>query len=224
MIKKMILNTKNPLKGTVYVEFDNHEVGKKAIQNQDFRNQTYVPIQADSVTFSFGNLKVTRCQYPFTLAWASTIHKVQGQTVDTIVASFSSRSFNCGQAYVALSRVRSLAGLFLLSFDPKKIRSNKKAVKEMERLRENMSLSWVEATQLPKQEGEISIVHLNIRSLVLHHHHLAKQTSIIGCDIVCLTETKTGTSEHLPFFLDHVACSLQSPHGIVCYSLDFILN
>ena len=107
-------------------------------------------MHADSVTFTFGNLKVTWCQYPFTLAWACTIHKVQGQSVKTIVASFSSRSFNCGQVSVALSRTRSLEVLFLLSsFDSKKICADKKAVKEMERFRENMNLSWIEPTQLP---------------------------------------------------------------------------
>ena len=52
-------------------------------------------------------------QYPLKLGYAFTIHKSQGQTYNQIVLDLHSHIFAPGQLYVALSRVRSLNGLFL---------------------------------------------------------------------------------------------------------------
>jgi ATP-dependent DNA helicase PIF1 len=68
-------------------------------------------------------------QVPLILAWALTIHKSQGATLDAAEIDAGSGIFECGQTYVALSRVKSLDGLYLTSFDAKRIRINKK-VKE----------------------------------------------------------------------------------------------
>lgn len=65
-------------------------------------------------------------QVPLILAWALTIHKSQGATMDAAEIDVGSGIFECGQTYVALSRVKSLDGLYLTSFDAKRIRINKK--------------------------------------------------------------------------------------------------
>ena len=65
-------------------------------------------------------------QVPLILAWALTIHKSQGATLDTAEIDVGSGIFECGQTYVALSRVKSLNGLYLKSYDANKIRINKK--------------------------------------------------------------------------------------------------
>ncbi len=65
-------------------------------------------------------------QIPLILSWAITIHKSQGVTLDYAEIDIGSGIFECGQTYVALSRVKNLEGVFLKSFDFTKIKVNKK--------------------------------------------------------------------------------------------------
>lgn len=55
----------------------------------------------------------TFTQFPVRLAWAITIHKSQGQTHERVVIDLTDGAFAHGQTYVALSRCKSLEGLYL---------------------------------------------------------------------------------------------------------------
>jgi len=74
-------------------------------------------------------LTVSKIQLPLIPAYALTIHKCQGATLDTAQIDIGSSIFEHGQTYTALSRVKSLENLYLINFDPKKIICNDK-VKE----------------------------------------------------------------------------------------------
>lgn len=71
--------------------------------------------------------KGIRTQIPFVCAWALTVHKSQGSTLDYAICDLSS-VFCPAQSYVSLSRVKNLKGLLIQSFDPEKIICDKKAL------------------------------------------------------------------------------------------------
>ncbi len=76
-------------------------------------------------------------QVPICLAWAMTIHKIQGITLDNAMIDVGNSVFEYGQTYVALSRIKSLAGLYLINFDAKKIKANPKVIEFYERMKEH---------------------------------------------------------------------------------------
>jgi ATP-dependent DNA helicase PIF1 len=72
--------------------------------------------------------KFIREQIPLMLAWSTTIHKIQGLTLDYAICDLGFDVFCAGQSYVSLSRVRTSEGLLLSNFDPKSIIVDKTAL------------------------------------------------------------------------------------------------
>jgi ATP-dependent exoDNAse (exonuclease V) alpha subunit len=71
----------------------------------------------------------SRKQYPLSLAYATSIHKSQSLTFSEIEIDIGHSIFTAGQSYVALSRVKSVEGLVLRSFTPKKVFADPVALK-----------------------------------------------------------------------------------------------
>jgi ATP-dependent DNA helicase PIF1 len=67
-----------------------------------------------------------RLQIPLRVAYAVTIHKSQGATLDCALVDIGSSTFECGQAYVALSRVRDLESLYVWNFQPARVKADPK--------------------------------------------------------------------------------------------------
>ncbi len=116
----IVMCTKNNLRegfvngtiGTV-VGFDDY-AKYPIIQTKDGETITVEPM--DWIIEDNGKIKAKITQVPLRLAWAITIHKSQGMSLDNAVIDLSG-AFEYGQGYVALSRVRSLSGLHLLGLN-----------------------------------------------------------------------------------------------------------
>ncbi len=75
-----------------------------------------------------------RSQVPLILAYAVTIHKCQGATLDSALIDIGPSTFEVGQAYVALSRVKSLDSLYIYDMDPKAFKAHPKVCRYYETL------------------------------------------------------------------------------------------
>ena len=87
-------------------------------------------VEEDEVIF-------TRSIVPLELAFATTTHKVQGSSLDYAQIDCGNSIFEAGQGYVALSRCRTIKGLFISSFNPKRVYPNPDAVKFEKQMNKN---------------------------------------------------------------------------------------
>jgi ATP-dependent DNA helicase PIF1 len=91
-----------------------------------FHNGRIITIGKYFRSFEIDGKEFGYSMIPLNLCWAMTIHKSQGCCLDIAEIDIGCGIFECGQTYVALSRVTSLEGLYLKSFDPSKIKIKKK--------------------------------------------------------------------------------------------------
>ncbi|MFZ9469583.1 MAG: hypothetical protein ACO26G_00820 [Rickettsiales bacterium] len=114
-----IIRDFSPKKNYPIVEFANNKI--LTIGPEEWNLEKF---DQDTKTIK---IEASVSQIPLILAWAITIHKSQGLTLDKISCDLSN-VFSPGQCYVALSRVKSLNGLFIESINFNKIIADKNAV------------------------------------------------------------------------------------------------
>jgi ATP-dependent exoDNAse (exonuclease V) alpha subunit len=73
-----------------------------------------VPVTPLTTTFELEGKTLSRTQLPLRMAWAVTIHKSQGLTLDRIRLGLGKKEFSTGLTFVALSRVKTFDGIAIV--------------------------------------------------------------------------------------------------------------
>lgn len=101
-----VVKNLDPQKIEVRVGSETHNVGRETWEKIRYKFNPNTQELEEEVVSSF-------TQYPLRLAWALTIHKSQGQTLDSVIIDMGWGAFATGQTYVALSRATNLDNLYL---------------------------------------------------------------------------------------------------------------
>ena len=152
-VVKYITSTAGKITKT-YVSFDNNQAGVRATSHDDLsRRHKWVPTERTEASFNIRKKSFTikRTQFPLTLSYAFTIYKVQGLSLQQVFICFDlyrQNSFMPGQMYVDLSRVTSLAGLFLIgNYTKAAFNVNNGAANEYDRLRAEQAVAFCQLSE-----------------------------------------------------------------------------
>lgn len=128
---QVMLNVNMPDEGLangsrgVIIGFSFNEYKNPIVQ---FLNGKILEIKPHDYKIEEANESVIKRQLPLIHAWAITIHKAQGMSLEYIQTDIGQSIFEYGQAYVVLSRIRSLEGLSLINIDYSKIKAHPKII------------------------------------------------------------------------------------------------
>ena len=116
----------------IIIDFTNDEKQNPIVY---FLNGKTIEIKPKDYKIEEEKDSVIKKQIPLIHAWAITIHKAQGMSLEYIETDIGNSIFEYGQAYVVLSRIKNLEGLSLINIDYSRIKANPKIIKFYENLK-----------------------------------------------------------------------------------------
>ena len=179
----------------VMVDFKDENIGKKT--RKSFRNilknsrSTPIAKYEESVQLKKGSkASFKRLQFPLKLAWALTIHKVQGRTEQNIVVSCKGQ-FKPGMFYTAISRPCTLNGLHIVgNLKEEHIQANKSSLKEMSRLRRERTIQLPSSDVVNQNaEDHFKFNFINASSLPAHFECMKNDSKFFNTDVMSIAET-----------------------------------
>ena len=205
----------------LYVHFIDEKVGKEkrkhchvtpALRKLQQKHPDKLPTPVDRLEFKYSNSNSRASSeniainFPLRLCFATTGHRIQGQTVtkpDKLVVNLK-KVFQSALSYVIISRVQALYQIYFIDdVYPEKIYPNEEAKKELEKMFEK---------SIETSPGEISlnILSLNIRSLPKHFSDLELEEHIEDYDLILLQQTCLTGAHQDSFDIEQYNCHFNS--------------
>ena len=251
ILKKIhfLSETNKNVPSILWVTFHHEAIGHKwkkiytKYYAKDIPNN-WIPIFAIDRQFQTTNARVIRTQFPLKPAGGTTIHSSQGCTFDKICISMDisdsdgltrnenlARLFLQHSNYVAASRVTSLEGLQILSWNPKLISVNNDVKEHMEYLYNERQVQLC-YTPVYRMEG-LKCCFLNTRSLHKNYRNIKTNHNISASDILFFAETRLISSdESNNYKIDgfkivcrndqHWTKESRPSHGLICFVKELI--
>ena len=182
------------------VKFERDSIGREKRKHNPGISSKYpggTPIEKVNFPFSISKSKKSIIntamviQFPLRLAFACTVHKIQGATIPKprkVILNVTD-TFAAAMVYVMLSRVCTLKQIFILNqFEESKMYPNKKALEELERL-DQTSLNRNPSNWEKEDSRALKVTSLNCRSLKKHFKDIISDSLLLKSDIICLQET-----------------------------------
>ena len=207
----------NPEKvDVIWIVLNNEKMGRLYRFEHDYLKQSFnpghplaTPILPERKKFCLrgGNVEYQRTNFALSLAYAITAHKCQGQTLEFVIIDFGPepehkiKNFIChGSFYVALTRVREGAKVFLRSFDKSYIAANEKLEENINAMRKFNSYQfkkmYIDEQIFINEDHEIKAGYLNINGLIDggHAEYLNEDKNLIHLHVLVVSETKLDRS------------------------------
>ena len=199
-----LVGTENRGITVVLVRFDSDRIGQETIMGSKYRavHPTSVPIYRAEAMFTLNTIsvRVSRSQFPLQLCWGVTIHKCQGMTLPGIVVDMtpSKGTYRGGQAYVALSRVRSLDTLHIINYERKQIRVATNVMGAMTEMRTKCLPDIPGPLTLRADVNDhLIIVHLNVANIKAKLLDVQNDDIFKCAHIICFNETHLSSDDVL---------------------------
>ena len=187
-----VMFTKNSLEkgfvnGTtgVVVDFESY-TGAPVIETRSKRRITAEPLEW--AVENDGKVLGRVMQVPLRLAWAITVHKSQGMSLDAAVVDLSD-AFEYGQGYVALSRVRTLDGLHLLGLNDRALQVHPDTLVRDIEFRDLADQARMRFAEI--QSDELEKMHSNFLKVSGGKAPKGRQPAVVASDATMARETKT---------------------------------
>lgn len=226
-------NSTTNIPSILWVSFNDTKTGiaTRTTYRQFYTNDihhTWTPIFAVKRQFHVGRsyIPVVRVQFPLVIGAAKTIHKSQGSSVDQLLISMNNKKMKHGH-YVALSRIRSLNGLYIENLFPEKISIDENVITEMARLRTTgqTKLSYTDPLTVPN--NLLKIGFLNARSVHAHILQIKNDHNLLSMDILAFAESRLCSIDdnnvyNLPGYQIYrndqdSPSNKRPPHGLIIY-------
>ena len=131
------------------------------------------------------------------LAYATTVHKAQGLTLDYVIVDFekkSKRAVPAGSFYTAVTRVKSLDKLYFRNFETSHIRTDSRVKEEMTKQSQRPYIflkRFLNETCFENNASETKISFMNINGFSLHRQDISTDRNLLRSDVIAFAETKS---------------------------------